>query len=49
MKYTAAINRRFRYVRVYNIVKRANRQGNAVSDLMEKFVNRYLLKRKSAE
>lgn len=46
MKYLATVNKRFRYVKVYNITKRVNQNSNAVSDLMQKFVDKYILKRK---
>lgn len=49
LKYLATVNKRFRYVKVYNIVKRVNQNTNAISELMEKFVDRYILKRKRVE
>lgn len=49
VKYSATVNKKFRYVKVYKIVKRVNQNTNAVSQFMEKFVDKYILKRNKVE
>jgi len=49
VKYSATVNRKFRYVRVYNVLKKVNQNTNAVSQFMEKFVDKYILKRNKVE
>jgi len=49
LKYLATVNKKFRYVKVYNVVKRVNQSSNAASDFMEKFVDKYILKKKKAD
>ena len=49
MRYTATINKRVRYVRVYRIVKRVNQNTNVATELMQKFVDKFFLKGKKVE
>ncbi|MGI0141161.1 MAG: hypothetical protein ACREBF_00715 [Candidatus Micrarchaeales archaeon] len=49
MKYLATVNKAFHYVKVYNVVKKVNRNTNVISDFMEKLVDKYILKRKETE
>ena len=44
MKYTFAINRKFSYVKTYRVVKRPDEQTNAISKLVQKFIEKYVLK-----
>ena len=44
MKYTFAVNRKFSYVKTYRVVKRPNEQTNAISKLVQRLINRYVLK-----
>jgi hypothetical protein len=44
MKYTFAINRKFSYVKTYRVVKRPDEQTNAISKLVQKLIDKYVLK-----
>ncbi len=44
MKYTFAINRKFSYVKTYRVVKRPDEQTNAISKLVQKLIEKYVLK-----
>ena len=49
MKYSVTVNRKYQYVKVYNIVKKINENTNALSKAASRFVDRFFLKRKGAE
>ncbi len=45
-KYYVTVNKKVKYVKVYKILKKVNQNSNLVSDLMLKFVDKYILKKK---
>jgi hypothetical protein len=47
MKYNVRINRKFRYVKTYMVLKKVNENTNAVSKLVQGFVDRYLAGKKT--
>ncbi len=49
MKYAVAVNRKYQYVKVYNIVKKMNESNNPLSRAASNLVERFLLKKKGGE
>ncbi|MCL5239054.1 MAG: hypothetical protein M1286_01100 [Candidatus Marsarchaeota archaeon] len=48
MRYAVAVNRKYQYVKVYNILKRINENTNPLSRAASRFVERFLLKKKGS-
>ncbi len=46
MLYTVVVNKRFRYIRVYKIVKRIEGNENAISKALAAFVDKFFNKNK---
>jgi len=46
MRYYISINRRYQYIKVYNVLKRVNENTNAISKMVSSFVERFVLKNK---
>ncbi len=44
MPYSVAINKKFRYIKAYTLVKKVNDQSNAISRTLQGLINKYLLK-----
>lgn len=49
MEYKIAVNKKFKYVKIYNIKKKVNENTNAVSQFMQRFVDKYILKTQKVE
>ena len=49
MEYRVSINRRYRNIRIYRIVKRYGGDTNVISRKMQSLVDKYLLKNKKTE
>jgi len=49
MKYYVTLNKKYQYVRVYNILKKINDSSNRLSRAVASLVDRYLLKKKKEE
>lgn len=49
MKYYATINKKVQHIKSYNILKKVSGNQNAISRAMQKFVDKYMLKKKGAE
>ncbi len=45
MKYNIRINKKFRYVKTYQILKKVNENSNAVSKFVQGFIDRYFEKK----
>lgn len=46
MRYNVAVNKKYQYVKVYNVLKKTQGNTNAVSLYVAKLVEKYLLKKK---
>ncbi|MDE1854800.1 MAG: hypothetical protein KGH57_00560 [Candidatus Micrarchaeota archaeon] len=46
MKYFVAVNRKYQYVKVYNVIKKINENTNALSKATSRFIDKFLLKKK---
>jgi xanthine dehydrogenase iron-sulfur cluster and FAD-binding subunit A len=46
MKYYVSINKPFRNIKVYKIIKRVNENTNAISRAFAKLVDKYIVKKK---
>ncbi|MDE1873664.1 MAG: hypothetical protein KGI04_00905 [Candidatus Micrarchaeota archaeon] len=46
MKYLVTINRKYQYVRVYNVLKKMNESTNPLSKAAERLIGRFVLKKK---
>ena len=46
MKYAATVNKKYRYVKVYKIVKKINESTDPLSRFTASLVERFLLKKK---
>jgi hypothetical protein len=44
MEYKVTLNKKFKYVKIYNVKKKVNENTNAVSQFMQRFVDKYILK-----
>jgi hypothetical protein len=47
MKYLVTINRKYQYIKVYNVLKKMNESTNALSRGMASFINGLLNKKKA--
>ncbi len=47
MRYLVSINRKYQYVKVYNILKKVNENVNPISKAAARFMDRLLSKKKS--
>ncbi|MGA3020781.1 MAG: hypothetical protein ABSD68_02430 [Candidatus Micrarchaeales archaeon] len=46
MQYYITVNKKYRYVKVYNVIRNINENSNRISKLVSSFVDRVFLKRK---
>ncbi len=49
MRYYVTINRKVQHIKSYNILKKVSGNQNILSKAMQKFVDRYMLKKKGPE
>ena len=46
MEYKFVVNRQYKYMRIYNIVKKVSGNPNIVSKIIQSLVDKYIVKKK---
>jgi hypothetical protein len=46
MRYSISVNRKYRYIKVYNVLKRPNESTNKISKMVSSFLEGMLTKKK---